>query len=88
MSNVITIPGGFDPEHGYCAQVVLLRDYEKIEDQRDQLRETLALWQQAFDDLFAQCGSNGAKNAWGKPIRHTLLNEANELTRRVLKEIA
>ncbi len=72
--DIITIPGGHNDEHGYCAQLIQLSDYRDLEYRRDQLREILVAWQEAFDALFAQCCSNGIKDAWGRPVNCALLN--------------
>jgi hypothetical protein len=45
--------------------------------QSDDLLAALKLYEQAFDRMFAQCCSNGMKDAWGKPVDCTLLNHAH-----------
>lgn len=57
--------------------VEMVQRIESAEIQRDELLAALKLYEQAFDAMFAQCCSNGIKDAWGKPVDCTLLNEAH-----------
>lgn len=58
--------------------------------QPDSSLTNLALikYEQAFDELFASCLSNGIFNRWGKQVDCTTLNEAHSLAQAVLKESA
>lgn len=47
--------------------------------------EALKLYEQAFEAMLVQCCSNGIKDAWGKPVDCTLLNQAHCAAGKALK---
>lgn len=57
----------------------LIDRLQQAETRRDEMLEALKLYEKAFDALFTQCLSNGIKDAWGKPINCSLLNEAHSV---------
>lgn len=44
---VYTLPGGYDEKHGYCAQLVELREYEDLQFEVSQMRKSHAALRQA-----------------------------------------
>lgn len=66
---------------------LLSQEFQDVVNHRDQMVASLQKYQEAFDNLFAQCCSNPIKNAWGKQVDMTLLNEAQMLAGRTLKQV-
>lgn len=52
---------------------------------REELLKALLMYEAAFADLFGQCCSNPIKNAWGKEISLTNLNDAHENAERLIR---
>lgn len=50
----------------------------------NQLSDALRKYEQAFDDLFGSCCSNGVFNAWGGTVDCTNLNEAHYMAGKAL----
>lgn len=59
-------------------------EIKTIKTQRDELLAALKLYHQAFDQIFAQRLSNPIKDAWGRNVDCTLLNEAYEAGRSAI----
>lgn len=55
--------------------------------QRGQLVSALQKYEEAFDDLFGHCCSNGIFNAWGAIVDCSLINEAHSLAGSVLSKM-
>lgn len=50
----------------------------------NQLSDALRKYEEAFDDLFGSCFSNGVFNAWGGTVNCTNLNEAHYMAGKAL----
>ncbi|MGI4260871.1 hypothetical protein ACR2VJ_27695, partial [Klebsiella pneumoniae] len=64
---------------GRLLQEPVDRQLTAVEKQRDELQAALKKYEEAFDDLFDSCCSNGVFNAWGGTVDCTNLNEAHRL---------
>lgn len=52
------------------------------------LQAALQKYEESFDQMFGQCGSNGIFNAWGARVNCTTLNEAHSLAGKALGNAA
>lgn len=59
----------------------------QLQTQRNDLAEAARSCVAAFEDLFGQCCSNPVKNAWGKQVDFTKLNDANQLAQQSLRRL-
>lgn len=56
-------------------------------DQRDELLVALKTYEQAFEKMFCQCSANGIKDAWGRPVSCSLLNEAHCAAEKAIAKV-
>lgn len=49
------------------------------------MRSALVKYEEAFDDLFTSCCSNGVFNAWGERVGCTALNDAHHIAKKALR---
>jgi hypothetical protein len=54
--------------------------------QRFELMAALRKYEDAWEDMFAQCCSNPITNAWGKQVNLALMNEAHEAARSAIAQ--
>jgi hypothetical protein len=80
------VPPGRDPSWNNFRNDILTWLKEFVPETSSKERHALKTYEAAFEAIFGQCCSNPIKDAWGKSIDTTLLNEAHRLAEEALKE--